>query len=328
VELPPTDWEAIHCVGTTKRWHTCDLTDLQWGVPAILVSFGRSGSSVSWDLLTALASPEDSGQLNVERTGSGQTGALDRLHEFPHEHGKCWLERIMCTLQTKITVRPDRARVSRPSMAPNGRRPCESLLIGKSSVASKNEFLPFIKVALFPLDRKSSEALEWLAVNPHIKVIHNTRNLLDVAISRRKHQTHGHLPSHCQDETCAEKQKVHTMVMPVDELLGSLTTLKHGRDFVTRQLDSAGVPRIDVTYERLYYAPTAEEWMRIVMFRFAGVGPTNNLTMTTVHQRMHLFVTHPPTRNETLRNYNEIVMGLRGTEWEQLLKPVWEEALP
>ena len=113
--------------------------------------------------------------------------------------------------------------------------------------------------------------------------------------------------------------------MPVDTVLGSLTTLDHGRAYVTRQLDAFKVPRVDVKYEKLYYAPSAQEWQRI--FQFLGVGPTHNLTMADVEQHMHFVATHPPLRYQTLANYEEVADSLRGTEWEHLLRPVWEEAL-
>ena len=99
VDLPPMDWDAVDCVGTTERYHTCDLTNSKWGIPVILVGFGRSGSSVTWDTLASLASYPNRGQSGVEATGSGQTSALDQLQQYPHEHGKCWMERILCNLQ-------------------------------------------------------------------------------------------------------------------------------------------------------------------------------------------------------------------------------------
>lgn len=101
VELPPVDWDAIECVGTTKKIHMCDLTNASYGVPAILVGFGRSGTSVTWDTLASLTSQPAHGQKSIEATGSGQSGALAQLQDFPHEHGKCWMERILCELQRK-----------------------------------------------------------------------------------------------------------------------------------------------------------------------------------------------------------------------------------
>lgn len=177
----------------------------------------------------------------------------------------------------------------------------------------------------FP-NSKSREVVEWLSVNPHIKVIYNTRNLLDIAVSRYKHGLHnGKLSSHCIDETCAANVTASHLIMPVDQVLGSLTVLEHGRAYVKRQLDAFQVPRVNVQYEKLYYAPTAEEWMRL--FRFVGVGPTENLTMEDVKEHMRFVVTHTPMRNNTLGNYDEIAEALKAKKLEKFLIPVWEEAL-
>lgn len=149
---------------------------------------------------------------------------------------------------------------------------------------------------------------------------------MDVAISRHKHNLHGkELSSHCLNETCAQHVTVTRINMTMESVLGSLKTLDHGRAYVTRQLDAFKVRRVDVKYEKLYYAPLADEWMRI--FRFVGAGPTSNLTMADVEKHMYFIATHPPLRNESLGNYDEIAEALVGTDWEKFLTPVWEEAL-
>ena len=169
--------------------------------------------------------------------------------------------------------------------------------------------------------------VEWLSVSPHIKVIHNTRNLLDIAVSRYKHGLYnGKLSSHCLDETCAENVTHSNLVMPVDKVLASLTVLEHGRAYVKRQLDAFQVPRVDVQYEKLYYAPTADEWKRLLHFVEVDK-PTENLTMANVRDHMHYVATHAPVRNQTLGNYDEIAEALMGTAFEKCLIPVKEEAL-
>ena len=110
VELPPIDWDAIDCVGSTKKLHFCNLTDTEWGTPVVLMGFGRSGSSVTWDVLARMTSYPHRGQRGAEATGSGQTGALGQLQQYPHEHGKCWLERIMCILQHRNRQRVDKGQ--------------------------------------------------------------------------------------------------------------------------------------------------------------------------------------------------------------------------
>lgn len=153
--------------------------------------------------------------------------------------------------------------------------------------------------------------------------------MLDVSVSRYKHEVFGDLNSHCKSDTCAANHTATSLAMPTDTLVGFLTTLDHGRVYVARQLDVFRVPHVEVKYEKLYYAPTAHEWKRLL--RFVGVNfsknQDNNLTMKQVEQHMHYVATHPPVRNVTLTNYDEIVKNLKGTKWEPLLIPVWEEAL-
>lgn len=173
--------------------------------------------------------------------------------------------------------------------------------------------------------RKSREVLQWLAVNPQIKVIHNTRNMLDVAVSRYKHNTYDGLNSHCKTEECAANHTVSHIVVPIDELLSTLSTLDHGRAYILRQLEAFGVKRVDISYEKLYYAPTADEWMRLL--QFMDLSPSHNLTMKDVEEHFDYVSTNLPMRNLTLANYNEIAKALEGTKWEKLLIPVSEEAM-
>lgn len=101
VDLPPVDWDAIECPGTILDSQKCDLTNITYGVPTIFMGLGRSGTTVTWDSLAYLMSYPAPGQKSVEATGSETTQALAQLNQLPHEHGKCWLERIMCELQHK-----------------------------------------------------------------------------------------------------------------------------------------------------------------------------------------------------------------------------------
>lgn len=152
--------------------------------------------------------------------------------------------------------------------------------------------------------------------------------MLDVAVSRYKHHAYDDLNSHCKTKSCAQNHTVSHLVVPIDELLGHLSILDHGRAYIVHQMDAYRVPRIDVTYEKLYYGPNASEWMRLL--DFVGAGPPtlkNNLTMKEVEQHMDYVATHLPMRNATLANYNDIVQNFTGTEYEKLLLPVWEEAL-
>lgn len=148
--------------------------------------------------------------------------------------------------------------------------------------------------------------------------------MLDVAVSRYKHKQI-YLGSHCKTEECAASHKVSDMVLPVERLVSTLYTLTHTRAYSLRQLEAFGVKRVDVAYEKLYYSPTADEWMRLL--RFMGMAPTANLSMSYVKKHLKYVSTNMPMRNITLANYDEVVQTLNGTNWEKLLIPVWEEAL-
>ena len=149
------DWSQVSCIDSTEEWQRCDLSDDRWGVPVVLISFGRSGSSITWETMSNLAS--ERGQPAREDIGGSSTSASKELNSIkPEEHGKCWLERILCRHQFN-----NRAAIQRGE--------------GKAEIIG-TKWKPFLKAFNHT---KSREALEWLAGNPYIKVIFNDRNFLD-----------------------------------------------------------------------------------------------------------------------------------------------------
>ena len=149
------DWSQVACVDSTEDWQRCDLSDDRWGVPVVLISFGRSGSSITWETMSNLAS--ERGQPAREDIGGSSTSASKELNSIKREeHGKCWLERILCRHQYN-----NRAAIQEGE--------------GKAEIIG-TKWKPFLKAFNHT---KSREALEWLAGNPHIKVILNERNFLD-----------------------------------------------------------------------------------------------------------------------------------------------------
>ena len=92
-------WDSVPCPGNTQPWHGCNLTDFYYGYPVILISFGRSGSTVTWDTMSALTSPRR-GQKSAESTGRNTDLSLEPLEKMNQtEHGKCWMHRILCDHQ-------------------------------------------------------------------------------------------------------------------------------------------------------------------------------------------------------------------------------------
>lgn len=146
------DWDAIPCPGNTEPWHSCNLTDFYFGYPVLLISFGRSGSSVTWDTMVSLTSPRRA-QKAAESTGSNSDQSLQLLENLdPNEHGKCWMQRILCTHQEENRVLTKQAR-------------------GKSKIIG-TKYKPYLPAFNHT---KAREALQWIAASPYIKVVYNER---------------------------------------------------------------------------------------------------------------------------------------------------------
>eukprot|EP00985_Skeletonema_marinoi_P029066 scaffold26621_cov120-Skeletonema_marinoi.AAC.1 len=82
-------------------------------------------------------------------------------------------------------------------------------------------------------------------------------------------------------------------------------------------LREAGVDYVKVSYEQLYNADNADEWMKI--FRFLRVGPMEDLTVDDVRATFNLASTHSKGRNETVTNFIGVENTLKGTEFEHFL---------
>jgi hypothetical protein len=153
------DWSDVPCVDS-KKWEMCDLADDRWGVNVVLLSFGRSGSSITWETMSSLAS--ERGQPAREDIGGSSTSAWKSLEDVkPEEHGKCWLQRILCRHQynNRLAIKEG---------------------LGKAEIIG-TKWKPFLRSFNHT---KSREALEWLGSNPYVKVIYNERNFLDGAYRR------------------------------------------------------------------------------------------------------------------------------------------------
>jgi hypothetical protein len=296
------DWDEIECPGNTEPWHNCDLTEKYWGVPTILISMGRSGSTVTWDTMTALASPRR-GQKASESTGGSliaSVGALESIGD--DEHGKCWMHRILCDHQQENRV-----------LTKQG--------VGKSKLYG-TKWKPFIQAFNHT---KSREALQWIAQTPIIKVIYNERDPLDITISRWKHIVYENVdaPSHCFREKCAESviEMGKELRLDLDFMMQSMSNLTKELDDVRSILDALHVDRVTVSYERLFYANHAEEWNRLLAHLGAG-GVRSNFTKAEVAAEITHFETHARTREDAIANYDEVAEALRGTPYEGYLTPV------
>ncbi len=129
------------------------------------------------------------------------------------------------------------------------------------------------------------------------------------------------LRAHCKegDKECiaAHLKYGKGVLLPTKKLL---LKLEGGLDLekrIDKLLEKLNVPTINVTYEGLYFGEDASEWMRI--FRFLGVGPSQNLTPQDVEEAGQFVSTSVSYHNVTLGNYEEVRSTLNGTKFASLL---------
>ena len=109
------------------------------------------------------------------------------------------------------------------------------------------------------------------------------------------------------------------MTIPINETLAYLETMTQDEDNVDALLDDMNVPHVHVTYDKLYHADNADEWMRI--FEFLGVGPAQDLTLEHVQSAMSMAPTSSVHHRDTVSNFDELKEALQGTDFEVLLHP-------
>ena len=278
---------------------SCDLIDARWGTPTILISLGRSGSSATWQLMSGMT-----GNYTfraTEDTGSSTESSVHLFTEVlePDSDGKCWIQDFLCRHQRDNRVRAE------------GGLPTAGLYGFK--------WKPY--ASTFG-SMKSIEALRWLSRNPHVKVVVNRRNPLDVIISRYKHRDR-RVAAHCAvgDVDCSElhRNAKPTLSTKRGRLVNLIGDIIEESDNADRLLDDLRVPHVDVSYERLYLAPDiAVEWRRL--FSFLGVGRSDEgLTSTDLISRMEHQATSDRSIRGKVRNYEEVEEILRGTEYEKFL---------
>ena len=262
-------------------------------VPTILISRGRSGSAVTWQLM---------GALTGEETKSDEyTGGSSKNYQlfFQNHTDETWLIDVLCQKRKDF---------------PNA-----------GVVGFK--WKP-IEPGIFLSAPGSLAALRYLSKNHHVKVIRSRRNVLDVKISEYKHllakesnKIHT-LESHCErdDYNCQQQHLSFSsgIKLPTSNLVHNLEWMTKNEDDIDNLLVEMGVPHVAVTYERLYGGgdTAVAEWKRI--FDFLGRGP-QKLTIEILDGAMHQSVTHHASHKETLGNYEEVRDLLTGTKFENLL---------
>lgn len=318
---PVDDWDAISCAKIPK---SCNLTDHdQWGHPFLMISFGRSGTTSTWDIVAGLTGEYIPHASEDEGRDKGEGRAFFEAQSQNGEHGKCWLQRLLCEKQ-RVVKKAYKDGLGKASLYGTKWKPWHQ---GLNSTQAR-------------------EALQWVGTQKYIKVLYNTRNMVDMYISKQKHQVLHDLfgderTAHCVDERpmhlsetawqklvamgiprqtpCVQifKEIEARMALSVPHMLDYFEKNVLQTDFAAEMLDYYNVSRVTVTYEKLYFTQHAEEWMRI--FRYLGFGPQHNLTLDQVFAKTAFQKTSSNDRSKRMSNYNEVVNALQCTRYAEYL---------
>lgn len=297
---PPSSASTLHQSDNSSS-KLCNLEG-PGPLPVILMTYGRSGSAVTWQAMSALAGGD---VINAqEYTGMGPQ---DRINFFAKHIDETWAEELFCNERRK-----------HPGAG----------IIGTKWKPGTLELLTQPPGAL--------GALVWMREHADTtRLVRTIRNPLDVQISTHKHKlakqspTQNRLRAHCdmanneRKEACVRDHlKTGTgMELKTDGLVEELQSLLEMEQGIDRFLKALQVPFVSVTYEDLYYPQDglATTWMQI--FGFLGIGPSTNLTMQQVENAITMMPTHGAHHNETLSNYEEVKQTLEDGGLEAMLEP-------
>jgi hypothetical protein len=275
-------------------------------LPTILISLGRSGSSVTWQTIAAILQNRNVAQEFTGSTFRKSSKFFHSIESNPDIHFD-WALKRLCYIQQH---QPD----------VNSTNPGIAGFQWKPHIYAWN-------------CKYAREARRMMAHSePRIKFIYLVRNPLDVKLSNMKHslskKNGTNIGAHCSvgDEKCVQKMVKYEsgISFPVGKaLLAWLNNEKQRRINIENSLKRDNITFVRVDYDHLYSSvgydeAPAEEWMKI--FRYLGRGPTQGLTMKTVRSYFPMAPTHSKSKNETIRNFQEVVSTLKGTEFEHLLR--------
>jgi len=265
-------------------------------VPVILLSFGRTGSSSTWQVMSRLT-----GHCFTcrEYTGTNSNKSDVFFSNIRPGNNGNWILGYLCAQQ--------------------------------NAYKDKGGIIGFKWKGYKPSlnNNASLDGLRMIAHYPNhqIKVVVLRRNLLDVVLSRIKQNLMKSLVhknehiAHCEpdNKTCidAHKKFGSGLHVPTDYLLSVLHNLTVIEERFEQVFEELKVPHIKVSYEELYYRSDAEEWMRI--FNFIGKGPSVNLSKDLVENAMEFVGTSNPSHRVTMSNYEEVKNLLKATEFEKFL---------
>jgi len=272
-------------------------------VPLILMSLGRSGSSVTWNTLSTMLG---STTIAYEVTGGNRTKAMHFFENLGPDTTTDWAINRLCSIQKR------------------------NLEEHESPVITGFQWKPYLNTLTHELGKG---ALEKIAVHkdPPIKILYLTRNPLDRLLSNERHRGHVRsetVPAHCSagDEDCVKRHQQHSkgIVLPTGKEL--VATIRNAINIDTMAgdlLSSLGVSHITVNYEKLYNSKDAKEWIRIL--DFLGRSPKHlktykkNLKMKNVERSFAMAATSPKHHEDSIANFQEVKETLLGAGYGHLL---------
>lgn len=301
--------------------------------PVILMSLGRSGSTVLWQMLTALTNSTERQFMVSEYVGGNTDANLfffdatvlveEKLesrknygpiflkgantNEIPGKnnckHGE-WLLNYLCRLRQKergggivgFQWKPNLGQFLKRAEA----RESLQLLASLASAASDAE------------------------QKPPIIVVRSRRNLIDVNLSHLKHKEIHNLHSHCAkgDVKCVSKHSGKQFISHPKKFYRSVLSTWIEENFIDELLYAFDIPHVSVSYDTLFYPPQItngeEEWNRMIQF----VSPSSaRMSWADILNSME----HEPTRStrnhkDLIENFEDVVKIFQGTEIEHLLR--------
>lgn len=260
-------------------------------VPLILMSMGRSGSSVTWDTLSTMLG---STTKAFEVTGGNKTKSLNFFRGLEANHtGVDWAIQKLCRIQSYNLVDFD------------------------NPIISGFQWKPYLNTLEHPLGIGALKSIAEFN-DPPIRVLFLTRNPLDRIISNYKHKTKANsqeVPAHCavNDEDCIKSHHMHAQGIKMKGLHKLVLSIRHSMNNDKEALDklkSLGINHISVTYEKLYDSDNVQEWKRI--FNFLGRRPKNvqnymeELTKQHVIDAFSIAPTTSKRHQDILSNFEEV----------------------
>jgi hypothetical protein len=272
-------------------------------IPLILMSMGRSGSSVTWNTLSTMLG---STTTAYEVTGGNRTKSANFFNSIKPDNLD-WAVKRLCKIQRRHIRNENNA------------------------VITGFQWKPYKVTLDHPMGKATLESIAK-HTEPQIKVLHLTRNPLDRLISNLRHKGHirsDEIPAHCaiDDEECVKRHKAMSknVTLPTNRKLIETIRQSIHIDQLTRDLLSMyRINNLSVTYEKLYNgSEDVREWKRI--FDFLGRTPKNvanyknALTRRHVEDAFAIAPTSVKSHRMIISNYDEVEEALVNAGFGHLL---------